>query len=196
MLVYLPVDLDLIAGAGTNHGFAIEDVGTKILIWWPQIVQATDQPQPILPLDNSEGFGTGISPTAAAPIRMVGETSYELPRIVGRVQMVSIASGDAASFRTLVDSTAPARGRVFDMIIREGIAGDVTITTYRVALAYTDETTNADSIVLISTHEMGATGYPTRIAATVSSLTANSNKTITLTTTDAVTVDATIREIT
>lgn len=196
MLLYVEFDLTGAASPSINHGIAFEDVGTKILIWWPQIVQGTDQPQPILPLDSPQGFGAGVDPTFSTSLRKVGETSYELPQIVGRILMVASGAGAAESFRTLVDSTSPARGRVFDLIIREGIGSDVTITTYRVALAYADETTSADSIVLISTHEMGSTGYASRITPTVSSLTANSNKTITLTSTDVVTVNATIREIT
>jgi hypothetical protein len=196
MLLYVEFDLTGVPGIGTNHGLGFEDVGTKIQIWWPQIVYGTDQPQPILPLDDDEGFGTGISPEFPTSLRKVGETSYELPQIVGRVSYTTSGATASASFRTLVDNTSPTRGRVFDLIIREGIAADVTITTYRVALAYADETTSADSIVLISTHEMGTTGYASRVVPTVSSLTANSNKTITLTSNSAVTVDATIREIT
>ena len=196
MLVYIDYDLTGVPGIGTNHGLAFEDVGTKILIWWPQIVYGTDQPQPILPLDDDQGFGEGVSPTFSTSLRKVGVTSYELPQIVGRVSYSTSGAATSASFRTLVDSTSPTRGRVFDLIIRESIASDVTITTYRVALAYGDETTSADSIVLISTHEMGSTGYATRVVPTVSSLTANSDKTITLTSNSAVTVDATIREIT
>lgn len=196
MLLYIEYDLTGVPGIGTNHGIGFEDVGTKILIWWPQIVYGTDQPQPILPLDSVQGFGTGVSPEFSTSLRKVGVTSYELPQIVGRVSYTTAGAPTSASFRTLVDSTSPTRGRVFDLIIREGIAADVTITTYRVALAYADETTSADSIVLISTHEMGTTGYATRVVPTVSSLTANSDKTITLTSNSAVTVDATIREIT
>jgi hypothetical protein len=196
MLLYAEFDLTGAPSTNNQHGIAFEDVGTKILIWWPQIVQGTDQPQPILPIEGGEGFGAGVSPEFSTSLRKVGETSYELPQIVGRILMVAAAPGASEYFRTLVSPTSPARGRVFDLIIREQIAADVTITTYRVALAYADETTSADSIVLISTHEMGATGYASRITPTVSSLTANSDKTIILTSTGAVTANATIREIT
>jgi hypothetical protein len=189
MLLWVSFDLTGASSTSTTHDFRIVDGSGVITIWNPQIVQGTDKPQPILPLDD------GISPTPSflEPVQLVGHRSYETAKIVDHVDF-SGAAAATKDFHTLVDSNSNTLIRVFELVVKERYSTDRIVTVYNVALSYADATTNSESIEQVSQHLFGG-GAASRCAASLTSTSANAAKTVRLTLSDTDAVTATIREI-
>lgn len=197
MLVTLDFDLTGQPSTNTQHDMQIVDAAGKIHLWWPQIVQGTRLPQPILPLDGGGqkfSAGTGIPANFSTALRMVGVGSYELPKIVKRVSYNG-GGGTTAQFPPLVDALTTAAGKVFELVIREVITSTTVISVYNVSLSFQASTTTALSIKLVSQSVMGG-GLPSRVTPSVPVVAVNTEKTVLLTNSDVVIVEATIREIT
>jgi hypothetical protein len=196
LLCWVSFDLTGAVGTSTQHDLRIEECTNKITIWWPQIIQGTDKPQPILPTDGAgkTGAGSGVTPSWAYPLRKVGESSYEEPQIVKRVSYNGNAAA-TATFPPLVDSDSPALGRVFELVVRENFTTNYVVTVYHVSLSYAGTAATADCIKQVSQALYGG-GGASRVAATVSATTAAADKSIVLTNSNTATVLATVREIT
>lgn len=191
MLIHVDFDLTGASSISNLHEIRLLDCSNKIHVWFPQIIQGTSIPQPVLPLDSSSdklSIGQGIGASFNKPIRKVGIVDYELPKIVRRVKYVGVAS-TSAQFIPLVGSGEGIK--VFELIIREVFGGFAIASVYHVAMSY-DGACTTNSIKKIS--EMG--GLPPRSIPSISSLAVNTVKTIILTNTDYSDVNATIREIT